>query len=239
MLEIKKDHLHEHQHEHAAQSEQRNCGHVRREDGEEQGGEDRWAIHEPSRISHLETFQLSEAHRAPAHQPTARGADNRPADRQQDRCHGCRVSRIALTGAARPVHTSKDLAPWARSTSQPSAVRRPRERALRTSGVPPVTYTRSMTAPWLGNAAGRIGISSRRPRGVAFTSTSAALTSLWSDGSSQPMTVPGRSPSSWCLETKVRWPPASATADARAAPRTPRRMASARLGSSPTEAIAT
>ena len=84
-------------------------------------------------------FQDGEAYRAPPNEPTRRRAGDRPADRKQDRGHGCKVSRMASSGAGRPVHASNDRAPCARSTAQPSAVRRPTDRALRTNGVPPVT----------------------------------------------------------------------------------------------------
>src|SRR5665213_1168988 len=145
MLEVEEDYLHQDQDEDAADEQQRSKGEMKRKGAKEQGRQDRRAEDLPAPLARLELLENREAHGSPSDEPAGRRADQAPSDRVKDRTgrnnhiHGCKVSRMASSGAARPVHISNDCAPCARSTAQPSAVRSPRERALRISGVPPVT----------------------------------------------------------------------------------------------------
>ena len=139
MFEVEEDHLHEDQGEDAAHEQH---GKLNDRDGERRQhdrGQDRRAVHLPGLVAGLETLEHSQPHRTPSDHPSGGGADDRPQDGDQVRVHGCRVSRIASSGALRPVHIRKESEPWASRTSQPSTARSPSERALRTRGVPPVT----------------------------------------------------------------------------------------------------
>src|SRR5439155_7699408 len=77
------------------------------------------------------------------------------------------ATRIASTGAGRPVQSSKLFAPWRTSASRPSITSHPAARAAATSAVSvgsSIEYARSITT-WP-----RCGSTSRSSRtGVAFT----------------------------------------------------------------------
>src|SRR5438093_940956 len=94
---------------------------------------------EDQRQDEQQAPEAGELDASPAHDPPGQGPDHGPGDRDGQRIHCVRASRIASTGAGFPVQISNDRAPWATNTPQPSAVRRPSDRALRTSGVPPAT----------------------------------------------------------------------------------------------------
>ena len=140
VLEVEEDHLHEHEHEDAAKREQAGrAGQGVTEHHEKGCGNDRRPVHLPALESRLQALEAGELDGSPAHPPSGQGPDHGPDDRDDQGVHGVRASRIASTGAGFPVQISNERAPWATSTRQPSAVRRPSERALRTSGVPPAT----------------------------------------------------------------------------------------------------
>src|SRR5712692_1721847 len=244
VLEVKKDHLHQDQAEHAVQQQQPRRAELVAEGGQDQRRRDHRPPNLPGLGARLEALQLREPDRAPAHQPAGRRSDDCRPDgdervtqiRTLTQCG--RVWRMTASGAGLPVQISKERAPCARRIPHPSATRSPSERALRTRGVPPRTYTRSMTAPPRGRALGRRGISSRRPKGVAFSRRSADRADRGHDGSVHATTRPGRSTSSGRLATKVRCAPSRAMAAARADPPAPRITTLAPWASSPMSAIA-
>ena len=139
MLEVEEDDLHEHEDEDAPDQERGRHSEMERENAEQDRGQHRRAEDLPAEVAGLQAFQDRQAHGTPAHDPACAGADHGPPDGQQDEVHGAKVWRMAATGAGFPVHISNAAAPCARSTPHPSAVRSPSDRALRTSGVPPVT----------------------------------------------------------------------------------------------------
>ena len=142
VLEVEKDHLHQHGHKHAALSkdEQMRDLEVGGERAEESRAQHRRAVDLPGLEAGFQALEPAELYRAPARQPTRAGAEDSPSHReQQARQAASMPAFMASSGAGCPVQISNDCAPCARRTRQPSAQVRPRDRALRTSAVPPVT----------------------------------------------------------------------------------------------------